>query len=163
MTIPLAIAIAIIQSAVTSQLRVFGISLDLMLLFSVSWVLLLGLKDGILIVAAGSIVLDALSGAPFGLMTLSLTCSSFLAGLGEINVFRTAWYLPYVTIIIATLIYNVLFLFLLQTAGHIVHWGAMLWHVVLPTVVLNALCMPIIYSLTRWLYQRNRPKPVEWQ
>ena len=134
-----------------------------MLLFSVSWVLLLGLRDGILIGVAGGIALDALSGAPFGLMTLSLACGSCLAGLGEINVFRTAWYLPYLTIAIATLIYNAMFSFLLQTAGHTVHWGTMLWRVALPAVVMNVLCMPIVYNLTRWLCQRDRPKPVEWQ
>ena len=147
----------------TSQLGVFVISPDLMLLFAVSWVLLLGLGDGILIGGTGAVVLDALSGAPFGIATLSLTCGSCLAGLGEINVFRTAWYLPYVAIAIATPIYNVLFLVLLQAAGHTVHWGTMLWRVVLPTTVLNVLCMPIVYGLTSWLCRRNRPKSVEWQ
>ena len=158
--------VAIIQSTVTSHIRFFGVSPDLTLLFVVSWVLLHGTREGTLIALVSGIVLDALSGAPFGLAMVSLTVVSGLAGLGETNVFRTAWFLPYVTISLATLIYDGLFLFLLQMGRHTVTWWPALWRVVLPSVIVNTLCMAIVYHSLRWLTGHSEghvsSESVEW-
>jgi rod shape-determining protein MreD len=155
--------VAISQVTITTHIRILGVSPDLVLLCTMSWVLLQGMREGVLVALAGGIVLDALSGAPFGGMTLALLVVSCLGGLGEINVFRTARFLPYAAIGIATLVYAGVLLFWLAMNGHAVVWGATLWRVVLPEMVVNILCMPIIYGLIRWLCGRIYPQPVEWQ
>ena len=163
LAIPLVIFFAVIQSTVTASLALFGVSPDLVLLFTVSWVLLHGRGEGVLIGLVGGVILDALSGASFGIATISLTLASMLAGLGEINVFRTAKLLPYITIGLATLIYDGVFLFLLQMTGHVVKWGPMLLRVLLPALALNTLCMSIIFGMTSWFCSHVDPQPVEWQ
>jgi len=157
------VLIAIAQSTVVSHVRLLGVSPDLVLLFTVSSVLLRGVREGVLVALVGGLVLDALSGAPFGLATISLVAVTLLAGVGEINVFRAARFLPYVTITAVTLVYSVVFLSLLQMRGHVVVWGASLLRVVLPAMLVNLLCMPIVYGLCAWLRKRYGPRSVEWQ
>ena len=145
------------------HVRLLGVSPNLVLLLTVSSILLQGMRGGLLAALVGGLMLDALSGAPFGLSTVSLVLASALAGLGEINVFRAAKFLPYATIVMATLVYNVIVLFLLQMTGHAVIWHASLWRVVLPAMLVNLVCMPVVYGLSYWLRKRLGPRSVEWQ
>ena len=160
---PLGVLVAIAQSAVAPRIRLFGVGPDWVLVFAVSWVLLHGTREGILVGLVGGVALDALSGASFGLATISLTLVTGLAGFGEANIFRTAWFLPYITIGIATLVYDGLFLFLMRMTGRVVMWWPMLWRVVLPAVVINTVCMTVVYRLAGWLGGRAGPPSVEWQ
>jgi rod shape-determining protein MreD len=157
------ICIALGQSTVTAHIRLFGVSPDVTLLFVVAWVLLEGTREGIFAGLVGGVTLDALSGAPFGLLTLALISVAGVSGVGEINIFRTARFLPYITIGLATLIYKSIFLSLLQVIGWRVIWGPTLLRVVLPATVVNLLCMPFIYGLAYWLHIHLHPKTVEWQ
>jgi rod shape-determining protein MreD len=157
------ICIAIVQSTVTAHVRLFGVSPDVTLLFIVAWVLLEGAREGIFAALIGGVTLDALSGAPFALLTIALVSVASMASLGQINVFRTARLLPYVTIGLATLVYKSIFLSLLQVAGWRVIWGPTLLRVILPATVVNLLCMPLVYGLAYWLHIHLHPKTVEWQ
>lgn len=161
--LPLTILLAIAQSAVTSRLQIFGVSPNLTLVFIVGWVLFCGVRQGLAIALVGGLVLDALSGAPFGFSTLSLVLASWVAGLGESNVFRTAWFLPYLVIALATLVYEGAMMFSLRMAGRPVAWGPALGHIVLPDVLLNLLCMPLVYALLSRLHAGWGPESVEWQ
>lgn len=134
-----------------------------MLLYTVSCVLSQGVGEGIFVALVGGLMLDALSGAPFGVATLALVVVSLVAGLGEFNVFRAARFLPYATITLTTFVYNVMVLFSLQMTGHVVIWGASLWRAVLPAMLVNLVCMPVVYGLACWLHKRRGPRPVEWQ
>lgn len=163
MIAPSLILLAILQSSVTSHIRILGVSPDLVLLCSISWVLLEGTREGLWVVLVGGVALDALSGTPFGFSTLSLFVASYLASLGAANVFRTARLLPYFTIALATWVYNGVFLILLQIAGRTVVWGPMLWRVVLPASLLNTACMPVVYNAMLWVHHRTHPQGVEWE
>jgi len=157
------VLLAVLQSTVTSHIRVLGVSIDLVLLFSVSWALLEGTQQGLFVGLMGGVALDMLSGAPFGISTVSLLIVSYLASLGALNVFRTARFLPYITIALATLIYNLVFLGLLQMAGHVVVWGPALWRVVSPAMLLNTACMPLVFNLVLWVHNRIHVRTVEWE
>lgn len=147
----------------TPHVRLLGVSPNLVLLYTVSSVLSQGLEEGIFVALVGGLMLDALSGAPFGVATVALVVVTLVAALGEINVFRAAKFLPYATITVATFVYNVVVLFALQMTGHVVIWGASLWRVVLPAMLVNLLCMPMVYGLACWLRKRLGPRSVEWQ
>ena len=136
---------------------------DLVLLLVVSWVLLHGMREGLAVALLGGLVLDALSAGPFGVATLSLAVVSWIAGLGEINVFRTARLLPYVMVVPATLACGGLLVILMETTGDGVSRWPMLWRVVMPETIVNLACMPVVYGVARWLSNRMRPQPVEWQ
>ena len=163
LVIPLLLFLAILQSSVTSHIRVLGVSPDLVLLFSISWALLEGTREGLFVSLVGGATLDALSGTPFGLSILSLLIVSYLASVGAINVFLAAKLLPYIAVALATLIYNGVFLGLLQMTGRVVIWGPTLWRVVFPAMLVNTACMPVVYNLVLWIHNRTHLQTVEWE
>jgi rod shape-determining protein MreD len=163
MIIPLAALVAIAQSSITSHLRVFGVSPDLVLVFTTSSILVLGSKDGLLFGLLGGLMLDAFSGAPFGLVTLSLVITGYLVGMAEYNLFRSARIVPLLSITLATVIFYLLFIFLLQMTGRPMLWGATAQRVILPAIALNAAVMFLAYRLLLWLRAKLGPPTVEWE
>jgi rod shape-determining protein MreD len=161
--LPFSIFIALFQSTVVARILILGTSPDLVLLFIVGWVLYRGLGEGIVVALVSGLVLDVLSGAPFGLRLVSLAVASSVVGIGELNVFRSAWFLPYVTVAIATLIYQCLFLFLASMMGVPVIWWPTMWRLVLPAVVVNTAFVPLVYGALGWLHRHSGPPTVEWR
>jgi rod shape-determining protein MreD len=163
MIIPLAALVAIVQSSVTAHWRLFGVSPDLVLVFATSNILVLGPKDGLLFSLLGGLMLDAFSGAPFGLVTLSLVLTGYLVSLAEFNLFRSARLLPILGIALSTIIYYVLFTFFLQMTGRPTFWGATAHRVILPAMLVNAAAMVLVYRLLLWLRVKFGPPTVEWE
>jgi len=80
---------------------------------------------------------------------------SFLTGLGETNIFRANLLLPGATIVLATPVYYLIFLFLLHLVGRPVPWGPDLVRVMAVAALLNMVAMPLVYGLLRWLHRRT--------
>ncbi len=145
--------VAIVQSTAMPRLAIMGVKPDLMLLVVMSWSLLRGGEEGLVWAFIGGLALDILSGAPFGASTLALMAVSFLSGLGEVRIFRTHIVLPLLTALFATLVYDVLFLLLLQMSGWPVAWLDNLVKVILPSALLNVALSPLVYQALRWLHR----------
>jgi rod shape-determining protein MreD len=145
--------IALLQSTLAPHLSFIRGEPQFMLLTVVSWSLLRGGREGVVWGFLGGIMLDLLSGAPFGVMTLPMLLAGYLSGLGEINVFRANFLLPALVVLLATLFYNALVLFLLQVLGEPVLWEPALLHVILPAALLNLLALPLIYLPLRRLHR----------
>ncbi|HIC94541.1 MAG TPA: rod shape-determining protein MreD [Anaerolineae bacterium] len=144
--------VAIVQSTAIPHLAIMGVKPDLMLLVVMSWSLLRGGEEGLVWAFIGGLALDILSGAPFGASTLALMAVSFLSGLGEVRIFRTHIVLPLLTAFFATLVYDILFLLLLQMSGWPVAWLDNLVKVILPSALLNVALSPLVYQTLRWLH-----------
>jgi len=125
-----------------------------MLLVVVSWSLIRGAKEGFAWALGGGLLLDLLSGGPFGALTISLILSSLAASLGELNIFRGSLWLPTAASVLATAVYDLAYLLILEVTGHPMHWGPSLLQVVVPCMTLNALVMYPTYWAMRWLHQR---------
>jgi rod shape-determining protein MreD len=122
-----------------------------MLLVVISWRILRGTEEGLLWALIGGFFLDILSGAPFGVFTISLVLTSLLSGLWEVNVFRTTFILPLITISFATFLYYLLILFLLRIVGWPIALGEAIFKVILPSTFFNVLLTPLVYKAMRWL------------
>jgi rod shape-determining protein MreD len=157
----LLLVIAILQASVVSRLTIWGVFADLPLLVVASWSLLQGAREGLIWGFVGGLAVDLLSGAPFGAATLSLMAVGALSGLGQATVFRTHFALPLVVVFLGTIVYNLLFLLVLQISGQEVAWLDSVLRIVLPTAALNAVLTPIVFLLMRWLYLRSRREEVE--
>ncbi|MFQ6014921.1 MAG: rod shape-determining protein MreD [Anaerolineae bacterium] len=144
--------VGVVQSTAMPYLSLAGVKPDLMLLVVISWSLIRGAGEGIVWGFVGGMILDLLSGAPFGVFTLALTTISFLSGIGEINIFRSNIFLPLMVIGLATIAYSFISLLLLQTLGWPVNWSDSLIRIVLPTAFLNTILAPLIYQPLRWLH-----------
>jgi rod shape-determining protein MreD len=154
LVVPLLVVVAILQTSVVSHLTLWGVFADLPLLVVVAWSLLRGAREGVVWGFVGGLAVDLLSGAPFGAATLSLMAVGFLSGLGEATVFRTHVALPLITVFLATILYDLLFLLVVQISGQTVIWWSSLFRIVLPSAALNALLTPIVFWVIRWLYAR---------
>lgn len=153
-TILLSIVIALLQSVAMPHIRIMGVKPDFMLLVVVSWSLLCGIREGSLWGFIGGLSLDIFSSAPFGVSTLALLAVGSLSSLGGMSIFRTHIVLPPITALFATSVYYLIFLALLQMMGWPVPWAESLLKVVLPSVLLNAALMPLVYGAVRWLYHK---------
>jgi len=77
--IPLLLTSAALQSMWLERLHLLGGRPDLVLLIVLSWGVMRGLQEGMLWAFVGGLCLDALSAAPFGLWTVTLTILAFIA------------------------------------------------------------------------------------
>lgn len=151
-----------LQTTVMPHFSIWGVMPDLMLLVVISWSLLRGSKEGLIWALGGGLMLDLLSGGPFGTASLALVLSSLAVSLGELNLFRGAAWLPVAAAILATGIYDVSYTVFLQVFGYRVLWASGLLPVVAPSMALNALAMYPTYYVMRWLHQRTSSERIEW-
>lgn len=154
--------LALLQSTLLPQFKVFGVQPDLVLLAVVAWSLLRGSEEGMLWALIGGLALDALSSARLGVNTLPLLLISFLAGLWQRGIVRQEILIPFLVIPVASLVYQGAVVALLRLLGWPGTWSASLRHAILPTTLLNTLLMPAVYVLMRWIHRRTHDENIEW-
>jgi len=160
--VPLLAVVGLLQATVVSRVTIWGVFPDLPLLLVVSWGLLRGSRQGLLWGFVAGIIVDLFSGAPFGAATVSLMVVGFVAGLGENLVFRNLLLLL-LTAFLATLVYDLLFLFMVQILAsplpgtvQTVEWSGSLVRVIGPSAVVNALLGLLILGVMRAMDRRFR-------
>lgn len=157
LAIPAGILAAVLQSTLMPRLAIAGVAPNLVLVVLIVWVLLVRTQEGLVFALSAGVALDMLSSAPFGMAIVGLTLVTLLAGLGAANLFRAAWYLPYIAIAVGTLCYGLFQVAVLQATGHLAPLGASLLYVILPELLGNLLLMACCYELTRaWIRWRHR-------
>jgi hypothetical protein len=62
----------------------------------------------------------------------------------------------------ATLVYDLIFLSVVQVAGHSVDWGGTLLRIALPSALLNAILTPPFFWIMRTLDRRIARREMEW-
>jgi len=157
--VPLFVLVSLIQSTVTSSVHILGASPDLVLMMAVACVLQWGVRESLIAVLVGGLTIDALSGAPFGCATLSIAIVSVLAGIAESNVPRSVKTLPYAAVAVATIVYQLIWMLLLQIWGRTVLWVPMFVRGTLPSVFVNTLAMPLMCLFVRALDRRVPDEP----
>jgi rod shape-determining protein MreD len=159
---PLAIVMALLQTTIMPRLRVFGVSPDLVLLFTVTCGLLWGVRKGIVVGLVGGLVLDMSSSAFFGLSATGMAIVALISGLGGANVFPAARVVPFVVVLLASVVNVLLFALVLRLTGDPLIGWAILWRVMLPVAVVNTVCLPLVYGSARWLHRRLSPPVPEF-
>jgi len=152
----------LVESALLPYLRIAGHQPDLILVMVASWSVLRGAREGILWALIGGIVLDLFSGAPFGVFTAALVGASLIAGAGSASFFRSHALLPFIGVILATLVYYLISLVLLYLSGRAIDWPASISRVVGPALLANALLMLIVFPAIRWLHRHTSQPEVVW-
>jgi len=131
-------------------IRVMGVCPNLVMLLTISWTLLSGVRHGVMIALAGGFTLDALSGAPFGAATFSLLAVALASGVAEANLFRWIDALPYAAAPVGTLLYNAVYVAFLQIAGLPISWAAAVAQVIAPMMLANTIVMVLVHLPMRW-------------
>ena len=143
---------ALAESTVGHRLELGGGRAHWVLLMVTAWSLLRGFQEGALAGVIGGLVLDLVSGTPFGLYTALLTLIGGFAALGEAALHRGSLGLFFGTAVLVTVAYQGLSVLMLQALGWSTPSFARLVQVLVPTVLLNAVLMPIVFALARRLY-----------
>jgi len=162
LAVPLLVIAAILQSTLVSHFRILGVFADLPLLVVASWGLLRGPREGLSWGFLAGVAVDLFSGAPFGAATFGLMAVGFLSGLGQSTVFRSQFFLPLLVVLLATVVYDMLFLIVTWISGFPVSWLDSLFRLVLPSAVLNAVVTPVVFVIVRWLNTRFGREEMEW-
>ena len=162
LVLPLLAIVAILQTTLLPSLAIWSVFANLPLLIVVSWGLLRGPREGALWGFLAGLMVDLLSGAPFGAATMSLIAVGFLAGLGETTVFRARIALPMIVMFLATIVYELLFLLIVRISGQGVVWLDSIFRLVMPSAVLNAVLTPVVFLAMSWLYARFGREEMEW-
>ena len=122
---------------------------DLVLLLVLAWSMLRGLAEGTIGGIAGGLALDLLSAAPFGLHAALLGGIGSLTALGEANLYRGSLPLFLVTAAVATVGLHGGTLLVMQTTGQETFGLLRFVQFVVPTMLLNALLMPLAFVLAQ--------------
>jgi rod shape-determining protein MreD len=147
--------VTLLQSTVMTRITIIGVHPDLMLMVITSWSLLRGVQEGMLWALIGGVPMDLLASNRFGVHTLALLAVSFGSGFGERTVFRFEILMPILVIPLATLGYQLMIMGGLSLFGWPVLWGTYMTTVVFPSMLVNTICMPIVYLIVRVLHRRT--------
>lgn len=143
------------------HLAIAGWKIDLPLLIIVAWGLLAAPGEAAIWGFIAGVFLDTLSGLPFGTQTSALTSIGLLMGLTQTTIFTTNVILPPAAMVLATIGYDVLILAILNTLGTPIQWNDYVLYRILPTCVLNAVALPLVYFPMQRLHRRIHPQ-LEW-
>ncbi len=158
LVVPLLVLIALVQTTLLPIFLPGPVRPDLMLMLVVGWGVVHGNGQATLLGFGGGILLDLLSGTPFGLQALTLGAIGFLADSLQTTFFRSNIFIPLATIFVATLMVYIGSAAALQTLGYPVSWALYIFNIVLPTAILNTALMPFMYWALRRLDRVVRPR-----
>jgi rod shape-determining protein MreD len=161
LVVPLLMVIAILQATIVPHVTIWGVFPDLPVLIVVNWSLLRGVSEGAVWGFVAGLAVDLLSGAPFGAATLALTTVGLLAGMARATVSGAHLALLLLAMALATIVYDLLFLLVVQVSGQTVAWLGGLWRIVLLSAALNALLTPVVLWGMRLLDRLFRRQEIE--
>jgi rod shape-determining protein MreD len=146
---------------VLTQLSLAGARLNLVVLAVVSWSLLRGAREGVVWGFVGGLALDFLSGAAFGSCALTLTLVAYVASLGQFTIYRTSPVFPSAMALTTNIVHDCIFMVLLAVTGHAVAWRDTLVQITMPTALLGAMLMPLVYRGLAWLHRKTMPEEMQ--
>lgn len=167
--LPILALIVLVQATLLARLRFLEASPNALLAAVVAWSLLRGIDEGIIWGFIGGLGLDLTAGLPLGTSSLALMSISFLAALGETNIFPGNLFLPVIIVALATPLYGWIVLLGQQLQGITVaegrlavDWANATLRIIGPELLLNVLTVVVVYPILRWLANRLGAERMEW-
>ena len=147
---------ALFQSVVLSQLDLWGGRPDLVLLVVLVWAVTRGVQEGMVWGFIGGLVIDLLSGGPFGITTLALLIVAWMSGQPWGRGIGSMTMRLLLLAFVAVLAYHLVLLFVLAWTGYTVDWARSILGVTIPSALLNAVLAPFVRWLLGWLERGMR-------
>ena len=156
--VPLMLVVTVLlHTAVLSRLRVDGVMPDLMLLVAVAAGVAAGPARGAVIAFCGGMALDVFLLTPMGLSALVYSLVAYAVGVAHEGVLRNSWYIPVLTVLVAS-------------AGGVVLYAVAAWMLGEPTLnarlllvtgvvaLANAVLAPPVLRFVRWSLAEPRSR-----
>ncbi|HVF07619.1 MAG TPA: rod shape-determining protein MreD [Actinomycetota bacterium] len=150
----------LLQSTVFAQLRLLGVSPELMFLITIVVAILEGPQEGAITGFAAGLAQDFLLDQPKGVTALTLTLVGYSAGLARQYIVSASPLLPTILVAVGTaagLIFYQTVAFLLDQLQETVVFAV---RVTLLSALYGAILTPILYPLLRRVVEGSRPKRV---
>ena len=157
----LVLLVAVVETSVLPSFRVLGVHANLMLVLLLSWAMVRGMEEAMVVVPLGGLALGLMDGQLLGAAMLALIPLVLLTEIREARIIEGEFLLAVLLILLSTLAYEVIILIILRVTGDTVQWWGILSRVVVPAAIVNALLVPPVYGLL-WLGSRDlrRPRPL---
>jgi rod shape-determining protein MreD len=137
--VPVLVLLAILQSAVFSQVRLLEGQADLVLLAVVAWALTGRWREAMILGVVGGAFLDLLSAVPIGVSSLALVVVAYGVAVTEGRLWGAHLLTPLGVVLAASVIFSAIGLLGSLLAGAVIDLGSVSTRVVLPAVFLNLL------------------------
>lgn len=150
----------LLQSTVFAQLRLLGVSPELMFLITIVVAILEGPQEGAITGFAAGLAQDFLLDQPKGVTALTLTLVGYSAGLARQYIVSSSPLLPTILVAVGTaagLIFYQTVAFLLDQLQETVAFAV---RVTLLSALYGAILTPIVYPLLRRVVEGSRPTRV---
>jgi len=153
--LPILFAAAILQSVALPGAILLGVRPDLVLVVVVSWGLLRGWEDGLVVGLVGGLMTDLTAATPFGINIVRLGVVGVAAGLAMQRLAHQGPLVPFAAAAVGTLLGFALMVLGMQATRWALPWEYSLVFQELPRVVLNTVIMAVAFPALRALSRRG--------
>jgi rod shape-determining protein MreD len=137
------------QLGVATQVELFGVQGDIMLLVAIAGGVAAGPDQGAAIGFAAGLAYDLLLQTPFGLSALTYALVAYAVGSLQDSVLRAAWWIPVASASAASAVGVILYGVFATVLGEELVGGGLL-RVALVVALLNAIAAPVVVRAMRW-------------
>ena len=162
-TIPFLTFVAIFQGTAAPQIRVASGYPDLMLLSVVSWQLVQTRGDGYTWAFIGGLIVDLISGGPFGASILGLLAAAAVADRVGGGLARDQIALPLISSFLGTFAFHGVYLIVIRVFGRVIDPTEAVFQVVLPSALINMVLSPFFFRIMITIHRRVTPPGVTWE
>ena len=147
---PVLFAAVIVHTAVSPNLRVLGVAVDVLLLLSIASGIAGGPERGAAVGFACGVLADCFLQTPFGLSALTYALVGYGVGVFQTGVLHSSWWIPAITGMVASVVAVVTFVGLGVVVGQdqLLSWRIV--EIAAVIGVLHAVLAPPAVRLMRW-------------
>jgi rod shape-determining protein MreD len=156
----LLIGVAVAQSTLSPYLKINGLHPDLVLILVIGWTILRNLEEGLIWAVTGGLALDFISGAPFGVFSLSLVIVTVIVAATQGRIFGSNTFFPLLLTFPLSLLFNALILLCLNILGRPVDWVETFSLILFPLALLNTGAILLVFPLLYLINRRLTPQPL---
>jgi rod shape-determining protein MreD len=147
---PLLLVVVVLHTAVFPQIRMFGVTAELLLLVTIAAGIAGGPDRGAMMGFACGLLADCFLQTPFGLSALTYCLVGWVVGVFQTRVLHAIWWIPVFTAAIATAGGTVLFVLVGAVVGQDQLVSSRLPTIVAVTALWSALLVFPVIRIVRW-------------
>ena len=147
---PVLLAATVVHTAVSPNLRLFGVAIDVLLLLSIAAGVAGGAERGAAVGFTCGLLADCFLQTPFGLSALTYALVGYGVGVFQTGVLHSSWWIPAITAAVASVLAVVIFVGLGVVVGQDQLLSTRLIEVAAVLALLHGLFAPMAVRLVRW-------------
>ncbi len=147
---PMLLAAVVVHTAVSPNLRFFGVALDVLLVLSIAAGIAGGAERGAAIGFTCGLLADCFLQTPFGLSALTYALVGYGVGVFQTGVLHSSWWIPAITAAVSSIGAVVIFVGLGVVVGQDQLLSTRLITVAAVLALLHAVAAPLTVRLVRW-------------